>query len=116
MSNCFNQVRTLIPDFDLGRCEWIRSLELWEDDQGICVRMVLDYAGVYDLVLVAKNVYEIPVIPPAKVPGVLPYAPYDLGELFASTNGSEVLISDELKGWRLAADDMVVEGLISRDQ
>ena len=111
MNNWHNQIVKVIPDFDLGRCHWLRRLDLWDAAEGPCLRLVLDYAGQFDIALVATCVQEMPVIKPATTPGTLPYAPYDLGEFMIAEQEGRVVLFDELKGWRIVAQLVSLEGI-----
>jgi hypothetical protein len=107
----FDEVKQAIPGFDLGRCHWLRQVDVWEEGEERRCRLVLDYQGRLSVALVAKGVRELPVFAEL-VPGVLPYAPYDLGELLVSVDPAtgQTIIFDELKGWRMVADALSFEG------
>jgi hypothetical protein len=110
----FEEIQKVIPGFDLGRCQWLRQVDVWEEGEERRCRLVLDYEGRLSVALVAKGVNELPLFAET-APGVLPYAPYDLGELLVSVDPStcRVIIFDELKGWRMAADSLSFEGVTS---
>lgn len=106
MMNWQEQILTVLPDFNIGRCHWLRGLETEDDPNGPCLRVVVDYAGRYDIHIVLKNVCELPLIRPSTVPGVLPFTPYDLGELLIHETEGRVIVADELKGWKIVAQSL----------
>ena len=109
MSNWKSEIAAQMPGFDLGLCHWLRRLDAWDDDHGRCLRFVLDYAGQCDVAFVAKGVNKMPLIRPAATPGVLPYAPFDLGELLITEHNGHVVLFDELKGWKIVAESLSFE-------
>ena len=110
----YRQATEAIPGFDLGRCLWLRRLDVIDTAQGVCVRLVLEHAGKHDVVLLARGVPKLPLIEPAPMPGSLPYAPYDLGEFLINEVDGRLYIGDELKGWGFEAQSLAFEGVQRR--
>ena len=111
MNDFYSIIRKVIPDFDSGRCHWIRRFEPLDVPTGTNWRLVLDYNGRIDVSLKISGVTEMPVFKPATAPGVPPYAPYDLGEFFITSDPktNRVILFDELKARRLVADSVAFE-------
>ena len=114
MNDWYHDIVKVIPGFDLGRCRWMRRFDVWDVAEGRCCRLILDYAGQFDIALVAKGVREISHhgVP---IPSVMPYAPYDLGEFLIADQPQLkcMVLFDELKGWRIVADSIAVESIVA---
>lgn len=113
LNELYDDIVKAIPGFDLSRCLWMLRLDVWVGVEGRCCRLVLNYEDRLDIALVAKGVSELPRIKPAATPGVLPYSPYDLGELLVTTEptSKRLVLFDELKGWRMVAESLSFEGV-----
>ncbi len=114
MKNIIDDIRKVVPDFEFAKCHWIRRAEVVTVASPAAYRIVLDYGGCLDVALVVVGIHEMPTFKPATTPWVLPYAPYDLGELLLTVDPRTdcIVLFDELNGWRLVADSLVFEGSV----
>lgn len=116
----FHEIQRTIPDFDLGRCRWLLRIDIWTDAGKQLVRLVLQYADLYVISLIAHRVRELPRRLVSEESGGLVYSPYDLGEFLIGElpELNHVVLYDELKGWTIIADAVSLESVapLERDR
>jgi hypothetical protein len=109
----YHDIRKVLPDFNPLSFRWLLKLEAWQSPNGLCCRLLLNYADRFEITLVAKGVRELPRFKPATMPGVLPYIPYDLGEflIFDQPDQKRMVVADESNGWMMVADSISFENI-----
>lgn len=106
----FDLLADAVPEFQLGLVRWIHHLETWREADAMSARIVLGYADRCEIFLLAKNVAWLAPLRPADAPGVLPYAPYGVGEFaIADLDDGGVMIADELGDLRVQAGSIMIE-------